>query len=189
MTPLGNMRVVLNSFSKRSVCARCVEQQQQKDVMVRIANTDGADTHSEASSMRSFDLMSRSSDQAIAAQPYPSVDAEPRWPSSEQGVAEAFLTNCAGGAACFDVDFSMVAEGSVTEELTAAFVAMKRSMALADKASWAVASTDSGTATVVASLTSISNIDQQEYVLSIDVTSLRPITAIAVRELKSSSLS
>ena len=163
------MRVVLNSWIK-------------KDVMVRIANTDGADTHSEAQSPTVLRT-------AIAAQPYPSVDAEPRWPSSEQGVAEAFLTNCAGGAACFDVDFSMVAEGSVTEELTAAFVAMKRSMALADKASWAVASTDSGTATVVASLTSISNIDQQEYVLSIDVTSLRPITAIAVRELKSSSLS
>jgi hypothetical protein len=52
-----------------------------------------------------------------------------------------------------------------------------------------VASTDSGTATVVASLTSISNVDKQEYVLSIDVTSLRPITAIAVRELRSSSLS
>ena len=148
--------------------------------MGRIANTDSADTHSEAQSPTVLRT-------AIAAQPYPSVDAEPRWPSSEQGVAEAFLTNCAGGAACFDVDFSMVAEGS--EELTAAFVAMKRSMALADKASWAVASTDSGTATVVASLTSMSNIDQQEYVLSIDVTSLRPITAIAVRELKSSSLS
>ena len=152
--------------------------------MVRVAKTDDADTLTLSEAQSPTVLRT-----ATAAQPCPSADAEPRWPSSEQGVAEAFLTNCAGGAACFDVDFSMVAEGSVTEELTAAFVAMKRSMALADKASWAVASTDSGTATVVASLTSISNVDEQEYVLSIDVTSLRPITAIAVRELKSSSLS
>ena len=105
----------------------------------------------------------------------------------ERAIAEAFLTNRAGGAACYDVDVSMVAEGALTEHVSMALEAIKRSMTFADAAAWRVARADgdANVASVVASLTSSSRTDEQVYVLRIDLAAPRPIVGIEVHELTS----
>ena len=118
------------------------------------------------------------SPRATAAEP------EAEW-RGEFAVATAFLTNSAGGAACYDLNLSLVAEVALTEGVVEALALMKRSMTFADAASWAVAGTDSvgHTATVVASLTFDGKAQLQEVVLGIDASAARPIIAVTVKAL------
>ena len=104
-------------------------------------------------------------------------------------VANAFLNNVAGGAACYDVDMSMVAASATTEELRAALQQLRRLMADADSAGWRVADANEteGRALVVASAVRSRGPDEraqsQEFVLSIDITAACPIAEIVIKPL------
>ena len=92
-------------------------------------------------------------------------------------VATAFITNLSGGAACYDVDLSLVAKQAVSTALMEAITDMRRLMAFADTAGWRVvggSAEDAKTVVVVAEATNgtgddVSS-DSQEFTLHVDLT-------------------
>ena len=108
---------------------------------------------------------------------------------SAHAVATAFITNLSGGAACYDVDLSMVAKHAVSSALTEAIADMRRLMAFADTAGWRVVgegAEDAKTVKVVAQATNgtgddVSS-DSQEFTLHVDLTNEAVITAVDVAD-------
>ena len=102
-------------------------------------------------------------------------------------VATAFITNLSGGAACYDVDLSLVAEHAVSSALTEAIADMRRLMAFADTAGWRVvghSAEDAKTVKVVAQATNgtgddVSS-DAQQFTLHVDLTGEAVITAVDI---------
>ena len=101
-------------------------------------------------------------------------------------LATAFITNLSGGAACYDVDLSLVAEQAVSSDIKEAIADMRRLMAFADTAGWRIASAEDAKAVVVAHATTgagdNASTDSQEYTLHIDITGAPPISAVSVSE-------
>ena len=105
---------------------------------------------------------------------------------SSHAVATAFITNLSGGAACHDVDVSLVVPQAVSSDIMEAIADMRRLMAFADTAGWRVASAEDAKAVVVAHATigtgDDASTDSRAITLHIDVMGERPISALAVSE-------
>ena len=106
-------------------------------------------------------------------------------------VAGAFITNLSGGAACYDVDLGLVANGAMDEDATEALNSMRRLMQFADSASWMLADRSASLAVIVATATTgtgdDSTTDTQQFTLHIDIAAERPITSILPHPRKSSN--
>ena len=124
--------------------------------------------------------------------PGPIVQTTPvvSWQYDITSVAEAFLTNESGGAACFSLDLGMVSVQAMKVELAEALGSLQRKMASVDSASWELRSKDdaASTVTIVALATCYGDeidgfTDTQELTLHIDILGGScPITKIMVHE-------
>ena len=105
---------------------------------------------------------------------------------SARGVAEAFLSNCSGGADCFAVDLQLIAEEVLTERLSDAFASVRHEMVSADAASWRIKNAAEATAVIVAAATTGSGADSsttsQEFTLHVDLLNAHPIAGVDVSE-------
>ena len=124
---------------------------------------------------------------AAAGAPETSTAATHHGMMDATDVVTAFLTNLSGGAACYDVDFGLVAVDAVNEELAEQFKSMRRLMAFSDAASWSVASNDAiswseSTIDIVATARTGEgdelSTNTQHFTLHIDVKAMRPIVEI-----------
>ena len=147
--------------------------------------TDSETAAAEVCTARRTAAASASADERAAAGNSP---VRHGW-ADARAVAAAFLTNLSGGAACFDVDLSLIAHDTLTESLADEFNDVRKLMLLANSASWELEHAEQSTAVVVATATMIgkdSFTDTMRFTLHIDLaaaaTTARPITHVVIHE-------